>query len=395
MKLFKRLGIILFAFLMITLSGCSTSFCSTEDIANIKNGLMTKIENNTGEGYYAQPNYDALSEAGLSIEKLKAEGAVIADGTTTITWAELGELKNAQGENVGSTFKQQYVDYVYNTYHPKACLVDEDHEDEISGGVISGKNFSYAFKQGLLELLAFPFSWGIVSIANLLGGGEPTGFTLMLGVFLVTFIIRTIMLAATFKSTAQTQKIQALQPQINAINAKYANKNDATSKNQKAMEMMNLYKKHNVNPLSSMVTPFITLPVFIAVYSAVKDTTIIFESTLLGLNLGDKLGATVMKFNWFAIVLFIVMAVLQFLTMRLPQWLGKRNQPEYLRNAAKGSQAAGQQNMMSYFFLIMIIVISWMLPLAMSIYWIASSLYSVFQTLIMHKYTGKMRKKGA
>lgn len=385
MKLFKTLGVLFFAVMLFALSSCTTSFCSDADIASIKQGLRTQLDNNTGTGAYAQPDSAALSTAGITLDSL-SEAGVVVTGIEELDWDALATLKNASGTDVSETYKDAYVDYLYDDVHPKACLVTNDHIDENSGGTIEGKSFSYAFRQGLLEILAFPFSWGIVGIGTLFGGGTYNGATLIIGIFLVTFIIRFVMIAATWKSTKQSQALQMLQPQINAINAKYANKNDAQSKQQKAMETMNLYKKYKINPISSIIGPFITLPVFIAIYCAVKDTTVIHEATIFNISLGAKVGENIMAFNWVAIVIFLLMIISQFLTMKLPQWVAKRNAP-YAAKTPQAGQGFNQQSIMTYFFLIMIVVIGWMLPLAMSIYWIASSVFSIFQTFLMRKLT--------
>ena len=185
----------------------------------------------------------------------------------------------------------------------------------------------------------------------------------------------------TLKSSKQQQKMQEIQGEVNAINAKYAGKNDPDSKNRRAMETMNLYKKHGIKPGASLLQPFLTLPIFIAVYSAVKDTTLIFEKEIAGLSLGANMGNAIISGKWFAIVLFVVMAITQFLTMKLPQWRAKKK----LKSYQKQNKQQDPGNFMSYFFLIMIVVIAVMLPVAMSIYWVASSAYSIFQTLILSK----------
>ena len=140
-----------------------------------------------------------------------------------------------------------------------------------------------------------------------------------------------------------------------------------------------MYKKYNINPLSSLLGPFITLPIFIAVYSAVKDTTVIFEGDIAGLLLGNQLGNSITSGSWLAILLFIGMAISQFVTMKLPQWLNKKKQSKLKQK----QKAPSTTNIIMYFFLIMIVVVAWSLPVAMSVYWIASSLFSVFQTFLM------------
>lgn len=367
MKLLKTLAIMLFAFILVAFTGCTTNFCSDQDKENIVNQIVIDIETNTKEDiYHTIPTAEQIAAANITV-----------DGITNPEWSDLSNEK-----------KLAYAEDVYKDNHPKACLVMEDHIDTKTGAVIEKKSFGYAFKQGLLEILAFPVAWGFISIGNLLGG---SGAALMFAVILVTFIIRAALLGATWKSTKQSQKLQQIQPELNAITAKYANRNDEQSKAARSQEMMKLYKKYKINPISSLISPFLTLPVFIAIYGAVKDAAIIQESYIFGVQLGMNTGDMILKFNWFAILIFIIMAVCQFLSMKLPQWLSRRKM-----NATQKQQAinaASQQNAMSYIFLIMIVVIGWMLPIAMAIYWIASSLFSIVQAIVTQKSTEKAKHK--
>lgn len=396
MKLFKSLGIMVMTLLMFVLVGCTTSFCSTQDVANIKSAIRTQLENGTGEGDYVTPDAATIKKAGITQEYISKKYGYVTE-TEEITW-ELILTLDQQIEGSEFTIKDElintYVDYAYTTYHPKACLTtEENHIDKTTGAEISKKTFGYAVKQGLLEILAWPVSWLFVNGAKLLAGGEPTGFTIAVSIFIVTFLIRGIVLALTFKSTKQSQKMQQLQPEMDAINAKYADRNDDASKNAKAAEMMALYKKYDINPLSSLLGPFITLPIFIAVYSAVKDTTVIFEGYLFGLSMGAKLGNSILSGNIFAIILFVLMGGAQFLSMKLPQWLAKKNTKKYKQQPKSDNPMAGNGQMMTYFFLAMIIVISWILPVAMSVYWLASSLFSVVQAFIMNKLNSTPSKE--
>lgn len=376
-KKFKALLIALFAFFAFTLSGCTTSFCSKEDVENIKTELRWVLDNDPSRlpSDYV-PTAESLEKAGVS-ELLKTSYSITVPEGDAYNWEYLGTLNEEQSEAAKTT----YVDFVYNKYHPKACLVTEDHPDSVTGATISGKDFKFALKSGLLEIIAWPVSWLFVKGAELIGGQDFNGWAICISIIVVTFIIRGIIMLCTLKSSKQQQKMQEIQGEVNAINAKYAGKNDPDSKNRRAMETMNLYKKHGIKPGASLLQPFLTLPIFIAVYSAVKDTTLIFEKEIAGLSLGANMGNAILAGKWFAIILFIVMCGTQFLTMKLPQWKAKKKLKPYQR---QNNNQQDPGNFMSYFFLIMIVIIAVMLPVAMSIYWVASSAFSIFQTLILN-----------
>ena len=220
-----------------------------------------------------------------------------------------------------------------------------------------------------------------------LGG---TGFAQVATLFIVTFLVRGIVLALTWKSSQSSQKMTALQDEMNRINAKYGDAQDTASKNKKAQEMMDLYQKHNINPMKSMLVPFITLPIFVAFYGAVRQTMTIREGEIfgveLGMNLGDGVTALFEGGSAFPLILLIVMGALQFVTMKLPQWLNKKKnpQPKYKQKQNNQQNPMMNTNFMTYMMLAMIIFASWVLPVAMTIYWVSSSLFSVAQTTLFH-----------
>ena len=90
------------------------------------------------------------------------------------------------------------------------------------------------------------------------------GGAALLGIIFVTMIIRSLMLLATFKSTAGNAKMTELQPEIQKIQNKYPNSNTSQAEKQRmAEEMQRLYKKHKINPFSSLLVMIVQFPVFI------------------------------------------------------------------------------------------------------------------------------------
>ena len=87
-------------------------------------------------------------------------------------------------------------------------------------------------------------------------------------IVLVTVAINMLTLPLRLTSMKSAKKMQALQPQIAAINAKYKNLSLRDPKQQeKNAEVMELYKKHGVNPLGGCLPMALQLPFFIAFYT--------------------------------------------------------------------------------------------------------------------------------
>ena len=88
--------------------------------------------------------------------------------------------------------------------------------------------------------------------------------------------------------------MQALQPQIAAINAKYKNLPLRDPKQaEKNQEVMDLYKKHGVNPLGGCLPMVLQLPFFIAFTHASRwATTTAFSEAVSSGWTRSKVSAT-------------------------------------------------------------------------------------------------------
>lgn len=86
------------------------------------------------------------------------------------------------------------------------------------------------------------------------------------------------------------------------------------------------------------------------------------------------------------------MVVFQLLSYKIPQWLQKHEKKKQHIKEKKYAQPKnnggmmGNMNMMMYMStgLIAILAFSW--PLAMSFYWLVSSVFRVLQNLVVHKF---------
>ena len=90
-------------------------------------------------------------------------------------------------------------------------------------------------------------------------------------IVVVTIAINMVLFPLRFSSMRSSKKMQALQPQIAAINARYKDlpMRDPRKQEQQA-EMMELYKKNGVNPVGGCVPMLIQLPFLIGYYTVLK-----------------------------------------------------------------------------------------------------------------------------
>ena len=86
-----------------------------------------------------------------------------------------------------------------------------------------------------------------------------------LAMIVFTIMIRLVLTPLDIKSRMSMRKTQKLQPQLQALQKKYAN--DKEKLNAKTAE---LYKKEHINPLSSCLPLLLTWPILIAVFGAMR-----------------------------------------------------------------------------------------------------------------------------
>ena len=136
-----------------------------------------------------------------------------------------------------------------------------------------------------------------------------------LGLIITSLIIRLIAYPVTKKTAMQSEYMKKAQPEMARIEKKYADKdqNDQQVMMQKSQEMMMVYKKYNVNPISGCLLSFLQLPLFIAFLEAINRVPAIFEEKFLVYHLGTTPSVGVQGGNyWYILVVLIVAATTYF-----------------------------------------------------------------------------------
>lgn len=86
-----------------------------------------------------------------------------------------------------------------------------------------------------------------------------------ISVILFTILTRLALLPLDLKAKASTKKMTELNPEIEKINQKY--KNDPDKRNKKTME---LYQKHQINPMGGCLPMLLQLPLMFAMFAALR-----------------------------------------------------------------------------------------------------------------------------
>ena len=83
-------------------------------------------------------------------------------------------------------------------------------------------------------------------------------------IFLLTVFIKLILFPFTYKSYKSQAKMRVIQPQMQALNEKYPNPEDAMKKQN---AMMELYNKAGVNPMGGCLPMLLQMPILVAMFS--------------------------------------------------------------------------------------------------------------------------------
>lgn len=348
-KGFKLLAVLFISLFTVSVSSgcsCTSSMCSSADEANIKSQIR---ENNIQEW----TNTAVL--AGIALDSQEFEA-----------------------------FINDKVNEAYES-HPKACLVITDDVDPATGAVIEKKTWGDAWKTGLLEgLIVYPIAWILSGLTNLFGG---TGGAQLAAIFITVLIIRCSMLLLNFKGQLSTIKMQGIQSEVSKLSERMKNPNISQQEKQAiSMKMMDIYKKNDIHPFSSLLSQFISFPIFIAVWAAMNQTLAIRKGTFFGLEFGNAINSQIFEGNITAIILFVLMIAGQICTMRIGTWLKirkeKKKNPHYVKPAKSDSEK--QMNIMMTVMIVMVVMSGFLLPAALVIYWFLGSIFSIAQTLLFN-----------
>jgi len=108
----------------------------------------------------------------------------------------------------------------------------------------------------------------LVNIANgiLKFFHDNAGLSWGMSIIALTITVRAALIPLTYKQLKGMRALQALQPQIKEIQAKY--KND---KQRMQQEMMRFYQENKVNPFASCIPLIAQLPVFITLFHVLRN----------------------------------------------------------------------------------------------------------------------------
>jgi YidC/Oxa1 family membrane protein insertase len=289
-----------------------------------------------------------------------------------------------------------------------SCVTPESKTFTQNGSsiYIEGKSWGESFKEfGFFEgLFVWPFAYLVHIISENMGN---TGWAQILAIFVITILVRLVTVVSTvFQSQSQARQ-QKVQPQLNALQAKYPNASyDKDQRNAMTMEQAQIMKKNKVHPLLPMLFLIIQFPLFICVWSALQGSASLASGNWYGLSLTTLVSECFTSYAstsgaLVGILIFIFMTLANILSSLTSLWFNNWRTKKFGGVQAPVSQDPNNPSMdpqktgkiMTYVMMVFIVIMGWNLPAGMGIYWLIGAVISVAQTVAMELVQTHSRHK--
>lgn len=259
----------------------------------------------------------------MSADSTSVEGRI----DTVLTFLETNSLVNSVNLDYGLFFGPKDPTILKRVNKDLSVVIDYGFFHFISKPLLMILNFFYSFTK----------NYGI-------------------SIILLTILIKLIFFPLSQKSYKSMKELQKLQPKLEEIRKKYANDRETLNR-----EMMLLYKRHGVNPMSGCLPMLVQIPFFIALYQALM-TAIELRQAGFMLWINDLSSADP----------YYVTPILMGLTMLIQQMLTP-------------SSGDVMQKRMMYILPIVFTFMFLKFPAGLVIYWLVNNVFSIVQQLVTMK----------
>ncbi len=237
-----------------------------------------------------------------------------------------------------------------------------------------------------------------------------TALDLGWAIILLTLIVKIALFVPTQKGMKSQRKMQTLQPELQKIKSR-----NAGNQQKIAMESMELWKKHGVNPMGAMLPMLLQFPFLIALFYVIQEG---LEANnyffLYPVAFFQNIDFAEIQTNFFGIMdlrvspwsegyiyllLPIVIAVVQYFAMKLSFARMKKTNEENKKNNKTQPKPEGfmadfqnefqkMNGVFIYLFPGMILIFSSTMPMGVGIYWLISTTFSIGQQYVVNKEVG-------
>jgi YidC/Oxa1 family membrane protein insertase len=230
-----------------------------------------------------------------------------------------------------------------------------------------------------------------------------------LAIILLTLSVRVILLPLSIKQTKSMREMQAIQPEIKRLQAKY--KGDRQKMNE---ELMALYKEHGVNPFGGCLPLLMQFPVLIGLFYVIRTPLKYMGNVVEGSALADGLRTvtSAIDINRFLGIHLNCSAngtltgnstsgltgdarelaeacgsgfatALPYLVLVLVMGFTTYYQQKQMQKSTPNSPQAQQMQMFAKIMPLMLMVFSFNFPAGVVIYWITTNVWTIVQQRII------------
>lgn len=256
---------------------------------------------------------------------------------------------------------------------------------------------------GFFDTILFPFKWLVSWIMVLfhdgltfLGMDAASGVTWTLSIIGLVLVIRAALIPVFVKQIKAQRGMQALQPDMKKLQAKYKGKTDQLSRQAMGQEQMALYKEHGTNPFSACLPMLIQMPFFFSLFQVLSgvakanadsdgigamthdqvaqfDQATIFGAPLSAAFLPQLQGGDLnVAVVWLSIIMILAMIASQFITQK--QIMSKNMSEEAMQGPFMK-----QQKMMLYVLPLVFGIGGVNFPIGVLIYWTTTNIWTMGQ----------------
>lgn len=200
--------------------------------------------------------------------------------------------------------------------------------------------------------------------------GKDKRYSYGLAIIMLTLLVRVLLFPLNRKAYKSMRMLQKLQPEMQRLQKKY--RNDPQRLNR---ELLELYRRHKVSPLSGCLPLLIQFPILIAVYWAVVYYKYQF------------LHASFLWIRSLAHPDFVLFG-LYFVSLILSQRLMSKMSPP------ADPQQQQTQFLFSWLFPIMVLLFFWSFPAAFILYWLTFNITMTLEQYLIQKGLKRMEESG-
>lgn len=223
-------------------------------------------------------------------------------------------------------------------------------------------------------------------ILNLLAFLYNNTADLGIAIILLTVVIKLALWPLSQKAIKSQTELQAIQPKIDELKKKYAD-----NKAELGKATMDLYKEHQINPLSSCLPLLIQLPFLFAVFRVLRvglqeDLGLVYSFLTKPTNF-HTLSFGFMDLSKPVIYLAVLAGVAQFIQSKMMLSKQKKANIKQENASTEESMTNIMNKQMTYIFPIMTVVFGLSLPGGLTLYWFMFTALTILQQFVVLKTT--------